>query len=133
MRLLRIIRGLPGSGKSTLAHSFEILAAQNHKSCQVCEADMFMVDKNGAYKFDRNKVEMCHIRCLERARAAMKAETDEVVVSNTSVKHWEMEPYLALAIEFGYQVQEIIVKGSFGSVHDVPRDTIQKMAKNFES
>lgn len=132
MKLLRIIRGLPGSGKSTLARTlYETAVLQGRESC-VCEADHFMLDENGEYKFDRSKIEMCHIRCIESVSRAMERGTSEVIVSNTSVKNWERQPYLDLAEKFGYEVQEIIVKGTFGSIHGVPQATLETMKRNFE-
>jgi hypothetical protein len=43
-----------------------------------------------------------------------------------------MEPYVEFAEHHGYQIQEIIVKGNFGSVHNVPKETVDRMLKNFE-
>jgi predicted kinase len=88
------------------------------------EADMWMGEP---YKFDRAKLKDVHAACLEATKTALEGGYD-VIVSNTFVKKWEMEPYLALA----KQVQVIVCQGDFGNVHDVPPCVIERMRKEFE-
>ncbi len=49
--ILTLIRGLPGSGKSTLAAAICQITDAVH-----LEADQFMIDRNGNYRFDSRKL-----------------------------------------------------------------------------
>ena len=59
MTKLYIVRGIPGSGKSTFAKKL----LQQGKVQQHLEADEFMTDKNGDYKFDPTILQKCHQQC----------------------------------------------------------------------
>lgn len=53
------------------------------------------------------------------------------VVSNTFTTQREVNPYLDLAKEYGYKVNIIECKGNFGSIHNVPPETIEKMKRRW--
>lgn len=115
---LLIIRGLPGSGKSTLAASL----GRAH-----FEADMFMVDEKGDYNFQPEKLTEAHSWCLEQCRLALIAGNN-VVVSNTFTRRWEVMPYINL----GYPFSVVVCEGRYGSIHGVPADKIAEMAQRWE-
>ena len=121
MVTLTIIRGLPGTGKSTLGKS---LVADVH-----LEADMFfMVD--GEYRFDVNKLHQAHSWCLnETIRHLVKGH--DVVVSNTFTTMKELNPYLEVAARLQAKVVVYRMTHMYGSIHNVPAETMKKMAARF--
>lgn len=126
MSLLVIIRGLPGSGKSTLAAKI-----QPDPSC-VCEADKFMLDAEGNYSFDRDRLGLCHRLCQAKVVDLMEQGEETIVVSNTSIGIREYAPYLKLAEDFDYKVQIISLSpGPFKSVHGVPEETYVNMLERW--
>ncbi len=123
MKVLHIVRGIPGSGKTTYAKS---LGLKFH-----FEADKYM-EVDGEYVFDPRKLPMAHAWCQKSVREAMETGED-IVVSNTFVKKWEMDPYLEAAEEFGYDVVERTMTGRYPNVHGCPEEKVEKMLANFEA
>ncbi len=119
MATLTIIRGLPGSGKSTMARAMGI----SH-----FEADMWMTDADGSYRFDPRNLKRAHAECLNAVRGALKSGKD-CVVSNTFTQRWEMKPYYDL----GFPVREIVATGDYGNIHGVPADKIEAMRERWEA
>ncbi|MCU8259310.1 ATP-binding protein [Vibrio vulnificus] len=124
---LTLIRGLPGSGKSTLAQQ---LAKQTH--AVHLEADMYFVDQQGRYQFDPTRLEHAHRWCLNKVCQYLK-QGRAVIVSNTFVQHWEMKPYLRFAERHGLCVETLVCTGEYGSIHDVPAQTIEKMRQRWQN
>lgn len=126
MKELILLRGLPGSGKSTLAQLFGTV---NHY-----EADMYFIDKEGRYNFDPSKIKQAHEWCQDAVHVNMRWGNELLVVSNTFTQEWEMQPYLDLAKEYGYQVHSIIVENRHGgvNVHGVPEEKLVQMKDRFE-
>ena len=126
MKELILLRGLPGSGKSTLAQLF---GTANHY-----EADMYFIDKEGRYNFDPSKLKEAHKWCQDAVHINMRWGNELLVVSNTFTQEWEMQPYLDLAKEYGYQVHSIVVENRHGgvNVHGVPEEKLVQMKDRFE-
>lgn len=122
MTKLIIIRGLPGSGKSTLAKTLGI----DH-----FEADQYFM-LSGEYKFDASKFEQAHSMCMHNTCAALEAGRD-VVVSNTFTQEWEIDPYAQLADDLGVELVVCTTKGTYGSVHGVPEEVVQRMRDRWET
>lgn len=124
--MLICTRGPAGSGKSTWARAY----ARTHNMV-VVESDFFMVNAEGEYEFALNKLKEVHSACQSAARAALAAGHD-VIVANTSIRLWEMEPYRQMAAEFGapFAVKEL--NGEYPNVHDVPDDIVRARRAAYE-
>ena len=116
---LVLIRGLPGSGKSTLAKAMNGFVH--------FETDQWMVDADGNYGFDSDKLSAAHEACREATQRALDAGQN-VVVSNTFVEVWEMQPYF----DMGFPVRVLEASGSFESKHAVPPEVFQQMRELWE-
>lgn len=86
---------------------------------------------SGKYIFDASLLKEAHAFCQKMAENAMGAGV-ELVVSNTFTQKWEMEPYLGLAEEYGYEVVVITATGEYTNVHGVPPQAIQRMKERWE-
>lgn len=137
MKRLTILRGAPGSGKSTLARNIlkgwvERQALGEWVRCSVNEADSFMIDSEGRYAFDGNRLSECHRMCQQDVCGHMQMGYDEIIVANTSTRLWEIQPYLVLAGIWGYEVRIIHCVGQWTNTHGVSEDRVQKMRDNYE-
>ena len=121
--MLYIIRGLPGSGKSTLAKRMlaEGIAEEHY------EADMFFV-YNDVYDFNPKLLSKAHRWCLNEVHAAL-LDGKNVVVSNTFTTLKELRAYTILG--FPYEIIECI--GNYESVHNVPKENIERMRARWET
>lgn len=124
---LTLIRGLPGSGKSTLAA--KLRAAGGETVCHF-EADQYFM-RDGVYKFDATKLGKAHGYCQYETREALR-RGQPVIVSNTFTLRSELEPYFEMANDFGIIPQVILCQGSFGSIHNVPPESLTRMKKRFQ-
>ena len=124
---LTLIRGLPGSGKSTMAIA---LAAQT--GAKHFEADQFMVDRAGKYRFDARKLREAHQHCETACDEALHTG-NSVIVANTFIQIWEMQAYLDMADRHGAALQVIECHGQFDNIHDVPVDKIKAMQDRWEA
>lgn len=142
MRKLVIMRGVSGAGKTTMANKILKETHSKGKTGLICSADQFFVNpKSGEYEFDSKKLGNAHSYCRGKAEAAMWLGTDVVIVDNTNTQKWEFEPYVLLAEENEYDVEEVIV-GTLDeqdlkiyanrNTHGVPLDAIRKMARRFQ-
>lgn len=118
---LTLIRGLPGSGKSTLAKK---------QSAIHFEADMFFM-KNEVYCFDMTLLGEAHQWCETQTALALK-RGQAVVVSNTFIQWWQIEPYIQLAKRQNVPVKLLEARGNYQSVHDVPEEVLAQMKMTYE-
>lgn len=121
MATLYIFRGLPGSGKTTAAGK---LAAE--LKCEHFEADQFFM-VNGSYRFNAKLLHMAHYECFVNFVNEIFAGRD-VVISNTFTKYKEMQDYIESAILHGANIIITECTGNYGSIHDIPQHSIDRMA-----
>ena len=123
MSKLIIVRGLPGSGKSTFAKN-------NFPSYFLMEADRYF-EVDGEYIFKREKLEMAHMWCRITTKSILQDGLD-VIVCNTFTTKKELKPYFKIAKETNSDLSVITMNGNYGSVHNVPEETMIKMKNRFE-
>lgn len=124
MKTLYIIRGLPGSGKSTLG---ALLAPGARFEAD----DYFML--SGEYVFEPAELAEAHEYCRLSVKMAMSKGVKSIAVCNVFAKFDHMRPYMTMAARFDYSVHVIECQSNFGSVHEVPEHTIQRMRAEWES
>ncbi len=122
MKLI-LVRGLPGSGKSTLAKKLAEMSGLHF------EADMYFM-KDGKYEFDISKLAEAHAWCQRETRHWLN-EGATVTVSNTFTTIKELRPYFDIAKEFSIVPNVVLAQANFGSVHDVPIETLERMKQRF--
>ena len=133
--ILYLIRGIPGSGKTTLARhiAFALSYPGVTEDVPHLEADKFFVNPDTQeYIFDKKSLDLAHTYCRVKTEQAMQSAYPIVIVSNCFIKQWELEPYYLLANLYGYHAVEIVCKGNFKSIHDVPQETIDRMRREFQ-
>lgn len=131
MRNVYLIRGLPGSGKTTLAH--ELLESDPTGLNSVhCEADAYFHTPEGEYKFDASKLGEAHTQCWMKYLNALQKGVPLVIVSNTFTTNNEMNKYVDMAEHYLYALTVIHMENNHGSIHNVPPDTIDRMARRWE-
>ena len=97
------------------------------------EADRFFYDKYRYYEFRHDLLKEAHAWCLGTlANTIFVDRPDKVVVSNTFITKWEMQPYLDMAKRWGVTPQIVECHGNFGNVHNVPKETISQMKARWE-
>lgn len=125
MKHVYLLRGIPGSGKSFLAN---ILSKQGYYHI---EADQYFMVR-GEYKFEREKLKEAHNWCQHEFEMLASSGCN-IVVSNTGIKRWEIEPYIEMAKKFEYKITEITIKSDdFESTHNVPKEIVERMKRDFE-
>lgn len=125
-KVLVLVRGIPGTGKSTIAKELAQKFTMKH-----FEADMYFVDANGMYDFNYEEIQSAHSWCKWTTDWSLGLGKN-VVVSNTFVKWFEIQPYQTLAKKYGYELIIVEATGDYLNVHGVPPETLERMKKNFE-
>ncbi len=123
-REIVLIRGIPGSGKTTIAK-------KTYPQHVLCEADQFFYDDNGNYHYDVAKIRDAHSWCQTAVKEAMN-KNNNVVVSNTFIRLWEMKPYAVMAKSHGYKINIIEATGTFKNIHGVSDEKVAMMRKRYE-
>ena len=129
---LILIRGLPGSGKSTLAKAMAQALNAVH-----LEADMYFVDEDGVYRWDREKLPAAHNWCQNITRHNLAAG-NSVIVANTFTRQKELVPYYELAMQYQYEtgntvdIVQLVCRNSWKNIHGVSEETIQIMRDRWE-
>lgn len=122
---LVLIRGLPGSGKSTIARQY-------FNDCIHLEADMYFISPQGVYLFDGTKIRYAHSWCFDTTKILLN-NNKSVVVSNTFTTKKEIAPYIEYAKENNIPYIVFRTNHTYGSIHEVPEEAINRMKNRFEN
>ncbi len=127
---LLIVRGLPGSGKSTLCK----LLSQNDRWPVFAIDDYFTDPKTGSYHFEFENNYKAYASCEQRTKKALEDGVELVLVDNTFVLDWEIEPYLKMASEYHYRLHVVTAENFHEGKndHDISQDQIEKMAMKYK-
>ncbi|RKZ78819.1 MAG: hypothetical protein DRQ35_05335 [Gammaproteobacteria bacterium] len=126
MSNLILIRGLSGSGKSTLAEHL----AEFYKDIHL-ETDQWFTNDSGLYTFLPSMLGENHQACLDNTKAMLDTGQD-VIVSNTFSKLWEIQKYVDLLGE-QHRLTIYECKNEFGNTHNVPDAVILNMAERWDN
>lgn len=126
--VLTLVRGLPGSGKTELGKKLAI--AEVDRATIHIESDQFMVDEEGYYKFQPDKVKAVNVECVAQAEKYLRMGYD-VVVTNVFAQYWEVKPYYDVAAELGVKTILITMQAQFHSEHRSSR-TRQQMVEKWD-
>ena len=129
MPKLILIRGIPGAGKSTHAKGLY----EKDEIVMWTETDDYWIRPDNHYDFNVHRIKEAHAWCLQQTRNWMEREPKQVyAVANTFTQLWEMQKYIELAEELGYDLEVHRLNGGYENTHGVPAETIQKMVDRFE-
>lgn len=141
-RVLVCMRGAPGSGKSYLARVIVDRTMNGNYADHIFTTDDHFVDaRTKQYRFDRSRLSEAHER--NQARVARRAADgwSPIVVDNTNMKVWEMQPYFREAVKHGYLIRILepntpwrIAVGKLAqrNSHGVDQEQIARMLTNYE-
>lgn len=141
-RVLVCMRGAPGSGKSYLARAIVDRTMNGNYADHIFTTDDYFVDaRTKQYRFDRGRLSEAHDR--NQAKVARRAADgwSPIVVDNTSMKVWEMQPYFREAVKHGYLIRILepntpwrIAVGKLAqrNSHGVDQEQIARMLTNYE-
>jgi predicted kinase len=155
MSKLVIIRGPSGSGKSTISKNLsenidrdyygDIMGMPYYPQSVYHEADQFFTDNQGGYHFDVNKLKVAHQWNQLQVERSMLQSVPLVIVSNTSIQHWETRleytiPYIDMALDYEYELEIIRTPGPWDAdtlfkrnKHNVPLEIIKKHINNYQA
>jgi predicted kinase len=126
VKTLYLLRGLPGSGKTTIGR---LLAGKG----RTYAADDYFTTL-GRYKFDPDLLPVAHRFCESVVGKAMAFGAITIAVANTFIERRHMEPYRAMARQYGYHLVELTVETDLTdeelaarNEHGVPAETIARM------
>lgn len=139
MKLI-ILRGPSGSGKSTIAsHLKNVHSAPYHEADHYFNRSWLLNGQMDEYLFDASKLGDAHAWCRMRVKKHMFEQVPVVIVSNTSMTLWEMNPYLDLAQEYNYEVEVWRTPGPWDAnvlfkrnVHNVPLNVLEKQINKYQ-
>jgi len=138
VKKLIVIRGPSGSGKTTIAQDIVGDFYNDARGFVYYEADHFF-EGSQSYKFDAKRLSEAHAWCKAQVTRSMFHEVNIIVLSNTATMKWEVDPYLELAKEYGYDVRIARTPGPWDAnvlaernLHSVPLTTIRKQIDRYE-
>lgn len=144
IKVVVILRGPPGCGKSFLADQiFKTtvgIIQDTYRDNHIFSADSYFY-KGKHYQYDQMLLPKAHERCQNLYRDAVRKGVSPVIVDNTNIKYWEMQPYVVEALKNGYYVKMMVPNTPWARsasqltgkcVHNVPRSTIERHLEQFD-
>lgn len=141
-RILILMRGVPGSGKSYLARKLvDMMVGGSHNNYRahiLTTDDFFMI--RGQYQYDKFRLSEAHSWNQQRARNVLRMGMSPVIIDNTNIELWEMEPYLREGVKNGYIIEVVEPTTPWAkkanillrkNVHNVPLVSIKRMLENY--
>jgi hypothetical protein len=55
-----------------------------------------------------------------------------VIVANTFVERWEVEPYLKMAEQCNARIEILTCRDEYQNIHGVPQETIERMRDKWQ-
>lgn len=92
-KIVVLMRGVPGCGKSHLANQIEGTGV-------VLSSDDFFINHRGQYAFNPMLLSEAHDWNRKRAERELKGRVNPIIIDNTNLEAWEMQPYIFLALRF---------------------------------
>ncbi|KAI5636254.1 AAA domain-containing protein [Phthorimaea operculella] len=142
-RILILMRGLSGSGKTYLARQIvDILIGPtpvNYNTHIFSTDDFFMV--RGQYQFQQYRLGEAHDWNQNRVREALRRGLSPVIVDNTNIEIWEMEPYVREGVRNGYIIEVVEPNTPWArkahqllkkTAHMVPMSTIKRKLESYQ-
>lgn len=96
------------------------------------EADQYFEDKDGNYNFNPKYLHSAHISCQARTFSRLKAG-HSCICSNTFLADKEFKAYFLAAKQYNVKVFVIKMTTQYGSIHDIPKETMQRMKNRFNT
>jgi NEDD4-binding protein 2 len=140
--VMYVLRGISGSGKSTLSVQLTTQSDGSRVGSAYSTDDFFVEAATGAYQFDGSRLQEAHTWNQRRVKTALETGISPVVVDNTHTQCWEAQPYVVMAMRFGYEVRvqepstwwakdanELARRNQ----HGVPLEAIQRMLDRWEA
>jgi hypothetical protein len=95
------------------------------------ETDNYWLRPDGTYDFNPKLIGDAHDWCFGEVRGSLRLGYC-AAVSNTFTTWREMERYVKLCKENGYELEVITMTNDYGNIHNVPEATLEKMRARFE-
>ena len=133
MKTLTLICGLPGNGKTTLAHKLSVFA--------VAADDFPGLYVDGVYqqRLQKDSHEWCKSQVEGLMIEAQIVSKHDIVVHNTFTRNNYRQPYIDLAMKYGYAVHVVTSEAVIlptgdrtSSVHNVPAEIVESMRNGWE-
>lgn len=123
-----ILSGVSGCGKSTVA-----LTIAGGDKRLVCEANHYMLNEDGNYEFDANKLDHCHQLCFMKFQSLCDKDEPIVVQSNTNLVPREYDRYMRYAKSKGYVVHLLLVAKpeEYVNHRDIPQEVVNFQSRAF--
>ncbi|KAG8179405.1 hypothetical protein JTE90_026305 [Oedothorax gibbosus] len=99
-KVMFILRGPPSTGKATLSE----MLTTTYPEAEFCCADSYFKNSFASPVRSKASIADSHVYCEKKAKEACLSNAKTIIVQNTHIRKWEMQPYLDLAAEFHYTV-----------------------------